>query len=202
MGLKEEQLTAGLDAIAAVEPAMAAAIARHGYPAPRISPRGYATLLRAIVGQQISVAAADGVWRKLSALVGDINSPALVVDLSDDELRSGGLSRQKAGYVRSLARHLLDGALDFDALPADDEAAIVALTDVKGIGRWTAEVYLLFAEGRADVFPAGDLAVRVQLARIMGQEGASERDVRALAERWRPQRGAAAVFAWHCYLKD
>ncbi|MBN8848546.1 MULTISPECIES: DNA-3-methyladenine glycosylase 2 family protein [unclassified Sphingomonas] len=200
MGLSETQLRAGVDALGAIEPKFAAALARVGYPAPRIRARGYITLLRTIVGQQVSVKAADAVWRKLEAQVGDPTDPAIIARASDDELRACGFSRQKSGYARSLADEVLSGRLDLAALPADDEEAIAALTRVKGIGRWSAEIYLLFAEGRPDIWPAGDLAVQIEVGRILGHESRpSEKHTRELAEAWRPHRGAAAIFTWHHY---
>ncbi len=199
MGLSAADLNAGLDALAAREPAFAAALARVGYPAPRIRARGYATLLRTIVGQQVSVKAADAVWRKLEAL-GDPTNPAVITGLDDDMLRACGFSRQKTGYARSLADEVLSGRLDLDNLPADDEEAVAQLVSVKGIGRWSAEVYLLFAEGRPDIWPAGDLAVQIETGRILGHpERPSEKLTRDLAEPWRPYRGAAAIFTWHHY---
>lgn len=95
---------------------------------------------------------------------------------------------------------MVSGELDFDSLPQDDEEAIAELVKIKGIGRWSAEIYLLFAEGRPDIWPAGDLAVQVGLGRLLGlPERPSEKDTRVLAEQWRPHRGAAAIFTWHCY---
>ncbi len=200
MGLTFEQLRASLDALAAAEPAFAAALARAGYPAPRIREPGYATLLRTIVGQQVSVKAADAVWRKLEALVGDPTDPHAVAAASDEDLRACGFSRQKSGYARSLAEEVTSGRLDLHDLPRDDEEAIAQLTRVKGIGRWSAEIYLLFAEGRADIWPAGDLAVQIELGRILGHDARpSEKLTRDLAEAWRPHRGALAIFAWHHY---
>lgn len=200
MGLSAEQLRAALDALGGIEPRIAAALARVGYPEPRIRPRGYATLLRTIVGQQVSVKAADAVWRKLAETVGDPADPALVAGASDEQLRAAGFSRQKAAYARSLAEEVTSGRLDLANLPADDEAAIAALVRVKGIGRWSAEVYLLFAEGRPDIWPAGDLAVQIETGRILGHEARpGEKLTRELAEAWRPHRGAAAIFTWHHY---
>jgi DNA-3-methyladenine glycosylase II len=199
MGLTDNQLRTGLDALAAIEPAFATAIARVGYPAPRIRPRGHATLLRTIVGQQVSVAAADSVWRKLSAIA-DPGDPATIAALTDEQLRATGFSRQKTSYARSLAEQLLSGQLDLANLPADDEAAIAQLVAIKGIGRWSAEVYLLFAEGRPDIWPAGDLAVQIETGRLLGHpERPTEKATRALAEPWRPHRGALAIFTWHHY---
>jgi DNA-3-methyladenine glycosylase II len=199
MGLSETALREGCDALAAIEPAFAAALARVGYPPTRIRERGYATLLRTIVGQQVSVHAAASVWRKLEAL-GDPTDPVLVAGHSDEALRACGFSRQKASYARSLAEEVTSGRLDLDNLPEDDEAAIAQLIRVKGIGRWSAEIYLLFAEGRPDVWPAGDLAVQIELGRMLGHEARpSEKLTRELAEKWRPHRGALAILAWHHY---
>jgi DNA-3-methyladenine glycosylase II len=139
-------------------------------------------------------------WAKLEAAFGSPPDLKLLLAASDEEMRAAGMSRQKAGYIRSLAQLVLSGELDLDNLPEDDEEAIALLTKIKGIGRWSAEIYLLFAEGRSDVFPAGDLAVLVELGRLMGlAEKPSEKQLRELAEPWRPYRGAAAVLAWHSY---
>jgi DNA-3-methyladenine glycosylase II len=198
LGITAEALRDSLDALAAREPRIAAALAHAGYPEPRTGTPGYQTLLRAIVGQQVSVAAAASMWAKLTALVGDPPDPHRLIAASDGILRSAGLSRQKSGYARSLAEEVVSGRIDFAALPADDEEAIAELVRVKGIGRWTAEIYLLFAEGRRDIWPAGDLAVRIETGRILGlDEQPDEKAVRAFAEPWRPHRGAFAVFAWH-----
>jgi DNA-3-methyladenine glycosylase II len=200
MGLQAETLRAGLDAIADQEPAMARALALVGYPETRIRERGYATLLRTIVGQQVSVAAAASVWAKLEALLGPTIAPEALLAAEFDALRTCGLSRQKQGYARSLCELVVAGSLDFDDLPVDDEEAIAQLVQIKGIGRWSAEIYLLFAEGRPDIWPAGDLAVQAGLHKILGlQQRPSEKETRVLAEPWRPHRGAAAIFTWHCY---
>ncbi|HYG49128.1 MAG TPA: DNA-3-methyladenine glycosylase 2 family protein [Allosphingosinicella sp.] len=198
MGIAAEDLKNSLDALAEREPRIAAALAEVGYPEPRISEPGYQTLLRAIVGQQVSVASAASLWSKLTAAVGDPPDPAVLLAASDETLRGAGLSRQKASYARSLAEEVVSGRLDFARLPADDEEAIAELVRVKGIGRWTAEVYLLFAEGRTDIWPAGDLAVQIETGRIMGlDEKPTEKRIRELAEAWRPHRGAFAIFTWH-----
>lgn len=200
MGLSAEQLKRSLDALSQIEPRFGAAIDQVGYPEPRIRDRGYETLLRTIVGQQVSFQAAASVWGKLEAARGDLTRPEAIIDASFDELRACGLSRQKQGYARSLAELVRTKTLDLHNLPEDDEAAIARLTQVKGIGRWSAEIYLLFAEGRPDIWPAGDLAVQIDVGMIMGlPERPSEKQVREIGEAWRPHRGAAAVFAWHHY---
>lgn len=200
MGLTSEQLREGIDAVAALEPRLAEAVGRVGYPEPRIRPTGYRTLLRAIVGQQVSVAAAASMWAKLEAELGPDIPAADLLARDFDSLRACGLSRQKQGYARSLCELVEAGALDFDSLPADDEEAIAQLTQIKGIGRWTAEIYLLFAEGRPDIWPAGDLAVQAGIGKILGlEERPSEKATRALADGWRPHRGAVAILTWHSY---
>jgi DNA-3-methyladenine glycosylase II len=198
LGISAEQLKRSLDSLAAIEPAFAAALARIGYPEPRISRPGYVTLLRAIVGQQVSIKAAASIWNKLDAAVGGADDPAKVAAASPETLRGAGLSRMKAAYAHSLAEEVLTGRLDLANLPADDAEAIAAMTRVKGIGVWSAEIYLLFAEGRLDIWPAGDLAVQIEVGRILGLDAKpTEKQTRALAEPWRPHRGAAAIFAWH-----
>jgi DNA-3-methyladenine glycosylase II len=189
-----------VEELATREPAFAKVVEKHGLPGPRTSERGAQTLLRTIVGQQVSVAAARSMWSKLEAAFGSPPDLNRLLAASDEELRAAGMSRQKSGYIRSLAALVISGELDLDNLPRDDEEAIALLTKIKGIGRWSAEIYLLFAEGRADVFPAGDLAVLVELGRLMGLKSKpSEKQLREIAEGWRPYRGAAAILAWHSY---
>ena len=167
MGISAEGLKNALDSLAQIEPRFADALTATGYPEARIREPGYATLLRTIVGQQVSVAAAASVWNKLEALLGEGCAAHKLIEQDFDALRSCGLSRQKQGYARSLAELVVTGELPLDALPSDDEEAIAYLTKVKGIGRWSAEIYLLFAEGRTDIWPAGDLAVQEGVGRLL-----------------------------------
>src|SRR3982751_3565672 len=187
-------------ALADREPAFAGVVDKLGIPEPRNSERGAETLLRTIVGQQVSVAAARSMWAKLEAAFGSPPDLRRLLAATDEDLRSAGMSRQKSGYIRSLAELVMSGELNLEDLPQDDEEAIALLTKIKGIGRWSAEIYLLFAEGRPDVFPAGDLAVMIELGRLMGlPEKPSEKQLRELAEAWQAAPGAAAVLAWHSY---
>jgi len=196
----KKSIGSAVKALAEREPAFAGVVEKFGVPEPRSSEPGAQTLLRTIVGQQVSVAAARSMWNKLEAAFGSPPDLKKLLAASDEELRAAGMSRQKSGYIRSLAELVLSGELDLTALPEDDEEAIAHLIKIKGIGRWSAEIYLLFAEGRADVFPAGDLAVMIELGRLLGMEDRpSEKQLRELAESWRPYRGAAAVLAWHSY---
>lgn len=200
MGLSANQLQTCLDAVAAIEPRFAVALDKAGYPEPRIRPTGHGTLMRTIVGQQVSVAAAASMWRKFEDFAGPDLDPQRVLEADFDTLRACGLSRQKQGYMRSLCELVVSGGIDFSAMPQDDEEAIALLTQIKGIGRWSAEIYLLFAEGRPDIWPAGDLAVQAGIGRILDlPERPSEKETRALAEDWRPHRGAVAILTWHCY---
>lgn len=198
--LDEAALRTSLDTLAADHPAIASLLQSHGYPAARQRSPGYETLLRTIVGQQVSVAAAASVWSKLEAALGLGCTPEALLASDYDTLRACGLSRQKQGYARSLAELVTAGTLDLHALPADDDEAIAALVQIKGIGRWSAEIYLLFAEGRRDIWPAGDLAVQIAIGRIVGlAERPGERQTRELADPWRPHRSAMAIMAWHYY---
>ncbi len=199
-GISAEMLTQALDDLAARDAAIAAALAQSGYPEPRVNDRGYLTLLRTILGQQVSLASARAIWNKLSAALGEVADPAAVAAASDETLRGAGLSRQKISYARSLADEIVSGRLDLDNLPAEDEEAITDLIRIRGIGRWSAEIYLLFAEGRPDIWPAGDLAVQIAMGRILGlAEKPTERRLRDLSEPWRPHRGSLAIFCWHFY---
>lgn len=200
MGLNAQLIRSGLDELAGRDARIARELERVGYPEVRIRARGYKTLLRTIVGQQVSVAAAASMWNKLEVELGPDFSPTCLLERDFDTLRACGLSRQKQGYARSLCELVAAGEVDFDSLPADDEEAIDELTRIKGIGRWSAEIYLLFAEGRADIWPAGDLAVQEGVKRLLDlPERPAEKPTREIAENWRPHRGAMAIFTWHYY---
>ena len=189
-----------LDQLAASDPLLAAARIRAGVPRLRRWPQGFATLLDIIVGQQVSTEAANAIKGRLRARLGE-PAPDAILEASDDTLGGCGLSRQKMIYVRDLATHVASGRLDLKKLGRLEEAeAVQRLTEVKGIGRWTAEIYLLFALGRPDVFPADDLALAVSMQRLRRfRERPDAKKLRKLAEAWQPWRGAAAHFLWHYY---
>jgi DNA-3-methyladenine glycosylase II len=192
--------SAALAALAERDGDIAAALAVIGPPPPRERPPGFSSLLRAIVAQQVSAASAAALWARLVAAI-DPLAPEAVANLDVDALRKLGLSRQKALYAQGLARDILDRRVDLDLVPAlDDEAAIAHLIQIKGIGRWSAEVYLLFALGRPDVFPAGDFALAIAMQRLKRlRRHPDPKRLSKLAEPWRPYRGAAAQFLWHYY---
>lgn len=159
---------------------------------------GFPGLLQAIVAQQISSAAAAAIWRRLAALPAAL-TPAGLLALDPEALRAAGLSRPKVAHARALAAACAEGRLVPEALPAlPDEAAVAAIAAVPGMGPWTAEVYLLFAEQRLDIFPAGDVALAASLARLRGLAARpSPAALRRLAEEWAPYRALAARLLWH-----
>ena len=185
----------GAQWLARAEPRFARALALTGPLPLRRNTDGFGALLSAIVGQQVSVASANAVWARLEG-AGMIDAAAMAV-ASDEALRALGLSRQKARYGRALAQ----AGLDYAALRSQpDEAVIATLTQVPGIGRWTAEIYAMFALGRADVFAPGDLAMQ-EAARVLFELPArpSERDLRTMALEWSPWRAVAARLLWAYY---
>ena len=192
------QAQAAIDDLTRSHPVFAGVLERAG-PLPwRSRARGFPGLLQAIVAQMISNQAAAAIWGRLSVVPGALD-PAGLLDLPDEPLRAAGLSRPKVAHSRALATAFLDGTLDADRLDLmDDEAAIVTIASVKGMGRWTAEVYLLFAHARLDVFPAGDIALAASAADLLGlPERPGPVALRRLAEAWQPNRAMAARLLWH-----
>jgi DNA-3-methyladenine glycosylase II len=181
--------------LAAAEPAFARALPLVGDLPLRREEDGFAALLRAIIGQQVSVASARAIWARLEAA--GLTDPAKMAVATDEDLRAIGLSRQKARYGRALA----GAGIDFDALRSRPTAEVVAtLVAVPGIGVWTAEIYAMFALGRADVFAPGDLALQEAARVLFGLEARpSERALRAMAEAWSPWRSVAARILWAYY---
>lgn len=181
--------------LAAREPRFARALSLTGPLPLRRGPDGFRALLDAIVSQQVSVAAGDAILRRLEAA--GFTDPARLAAAADDDLRACGLSRQKARYARALAL----AGIDFGALRRmPDEDVIATLTAVPGIGRWTAEIYALFALGRADVFAPADLALQESARLLFGLASRpKERPFRAMAEAWSPWRGVAARLLWAYY---
>ncbi len=193
--VSEADIDEGVAALIARAPPFAHALARCGRPPLRRREDGFAALLRIMVSQQLSVAAAETIWRRLEAA--GAAEPDALCALDDPALRACGLSAQKARYARALAA----ARLDYGALHALPEAeAIAALTEVTGVGRWTAEIYLMFCVGRADVFAPGDLALQ-EGARLLFAlpERPKPRALSAMAEAWSPWRAVAARLLWAYY---
>jgi DNA-3-methyladenine glycosylase II len=191
----EADILEGCDWLVRAEPRFGHALALAGTPPLRRREGGFAALLRSICAQQLSVAAADSVWTRLRAAGAD--DPAVLLRLPEESLRACGLSRPKARYARAVAEAGIDYAA-LATLPEDE--AIAALTAVKGIGVWTAEIYLMFSIGRADVFAPGDLALQ-EAARLLFDlpERPAEKLFRAQALAWSPWRGVAARLLWAYY---
>ena len=189
---------AGLRALYRAHPVFAGIEPRAGGLAWRRRPAGFAGLLQAIMGQQISNQAAGAIWRRLMVLPGAL-TPAGLLALDDEALRGAGLSRPKVAHSRSLAAAYVDGRLDDDVLAGlGDDAAVAAISAVKGLGPWTAEVYLLFALGRMDVFPAGDLALAAAWADLAGLAARpTTKALREQSDAWAPWRSLAARLLWH-----
>lgn len=200
--LSRDGLRLALAEIAARDPDMARAHGEVGVPPLRRRRPGFETLLRAIVAQQVSVAAASAIWGRVQATV-DPLEPARFLKASDERLRAAGLSRQKIAYGRGLASDIATGRVRLDRLGRmSDDDAIAELVKVKGIGRWSAEVYLLFAHGRADMWPVDDVGLMAGMQRLKRLEARPGRaEMLALGEPWRPWRGAAALMLWH-YLHN
>ena len=189
---------AAIAALCKQDPDLAAIEAVAG-PLPwRIRPPGFPGLLQAIVGQQISSQAAAAIWRRLEA-VPSATTPAGLLALTDDALRAPGLSRPKIAHARALAAAYATGQLNDIALAAmDDATAIATIAGVRGLGPWSAEIHLLFALQRPDVFPAADLALAsatADLKHLPARPG--PKALRLIAEAWRPYRGIAARLLWH-----
>jgi len=189
-----------LDTLAARDGDLAEAIALVGYPEPRNREPGFAALLNIIVGQQVSALAAAAIRARLAEAV-DPLTPEKFLAAGDEILRAVGLSRRKVEYGCGLAEAMLSGTLDTDRfaeMPDDD--VVQSLTDIRGLGRWSAEIYMLFALRRTDIWPAEDLAIQEALRRLKNLDERPARKIsEEIVEPWRPFRGVAALFLWHYY---
>jgi len=192
---------AAIETLAAEDADLAAIVARHGPPTFRTRPAGFPTLLYIILEQQVSLASAKATYDKVLALVETL-TPATYLALGDDTLRAAGLSRQKLRYTRLVAEAIEAGALPIDRLQrkTDDEVRTL-LTAITGVGRWTADCYLMLALRRPDLWPVGDLALVKAVQAVKGLAERPDVDrLEALGERYRPYRSVATQFFWHHYL--
>jgi DNA-3-methyladenine glycosylase II len=199
--LSQAALNDGIDRLAQVDADVARALGRVGYPASRQREPGFATLLRIMVAQQLSTKSAAAIWARLEAACAPAVTAERYLALDDGAFKTIGFSRQKMAYGRSLAEAVAGGGLDLEALATvPEEDAIAAILALRGFGRWSAEIYLLFALGRADVFPADDLGLQVGMQRLKRLEARPNRKaLDLLVEHWRPLRGCGAIFLWHYY---
>ncbi len=199
--LGEAGLADGVAALSRRDPDLAQIVAVFGPPPLWPRSPGFSTLIRIILEQQVSLASAQAAFDRLLALASPL-TPERFLALDDASLKAVGFSRQKMSYGRELARSLLDGSLDLVALDGlGDDAVRETLTRVKGIGRWTADIYLLMALQRPDAWPSGDLALATAVQRVKGLSARPQPDeLERLSESWRPWRAVAARLFWHHYL--
>jgi DNA-3-methyladenine glycosylase II len=194
---------AGVAHLRAADPLMAQLVETYGaldlIPPHRLGNSHYGALVRAIVGQQLSVKAAASIYKRVEELFGGhAPTPGQIVEAETDALRAAGLSRAKVVYLRSLAEHVLDGSLDLDRLEElGDDEALAKLVAVKGLGQWTAQMFLMFQLSRPDVLPVGDLGIRRAAQRLYGLgELPTPAELERIAEPWRPWRTLGCRYLW------
>ena len=189
-----------MEALVMIDEDVANAVEQIGYPAPRLRPVGFETMLAAIISQQISTGAARAISKRVIALMHDVSAQSLL-KVDPEALRSAGMSYRKIEYARGLAEAIFEGRLDLQGMRVQtDDEVISAITALHGFGQWSAEIYLMFALRRRDVFPAGDLALRSSLGILKGLEGKlTPKLARELVEHWSPWRSVGSLFLWHYY---
>jgi len=201
VALTDNRLAKAAEVLAMSDKDLAHLLKEHGPPPLWARAPGFVTLIRIILEQQVSLASADAMYQRLVAQVKPL-TPQRVLALGAPFLRTFGVTRQKAGYFINIAEAIRSGQLDLEAVGmADDEAALQMLTSIKGVGPWTAEVYLLMALGRPDVWPVGDiaLATAVQNLRDLPQRPKPQ-ELAEIGNEWRPHRATAARMLWQYYL--
>jgi DNA-3-methyladenine glycosylase II len=201
--LTPETLARAAKALARRDQDLASILKKHGTPPMWARNRGFSTLVKIILEQQVSLASASSLFKRLRKNVVPFN-PARMIELGEAHLRILGLTRQKAAYCVHLSQAIVDKRLDMQRLGRmNDSDARAMLTAVKGLGAWSADVYLLMAMRRPDIWPADDLALAVALTRIRGVESRlKSRELLEVAEAWRPYRSVAARMLWQYYLAE
>ena len=199
--LTTETLAEGVAELGRRDPHLAAVVAHHGAPPLWDRPPGFETLVQIILEQQISLSAGRAAYGRLERLAGAV-TPDRVAGLSEAELRGAGLTRQKSSYIRGIAQAIVAGEFDPGALSAlDDDRARAALIELRGVGAWTADIYLLMALGRADIWPSGDLALVTAIREVKRMRSLpSVERIQRITRAWSPWRAVAARLLWHHYL--
>jgi DNA-3-methyladenine glycosylase II len=199
--LTDAAIRKALDALAQDHREVARAVAQVGYPPSRRREHSFESLARIVMGQQLSVKAAATIAQRVDETVGGPLEPTTLLATAPDQLRAAGLSRQKISYLQSLAEAVISGDLPVETLPElADEEVEAAITAVRGFGRWSAHMYMMFALGRPDIWPSGDLAVRVGFGRIMGwKDRPDEKRVIEKGGAFAPYRSALALLCWQFY---
>lgn len=198
--MDQRHINRALNALAKRDDQVREAVSLYGKPKPRIRPEGFETFVNTVVAQQISTHAATAIMGRVRKLLPRC-TPRMLLKASDEDLRSAGLSFRKIEYLRGLAEAEISGRLGIKKLgELSDEEAIERIVQLRGFGRWSAEIYLMFSLGRRDIFPADDLALQVALGRLKGLEKRpTAKEARVLTEPWAPYRSAASLFLWHYY---
>lgn len=198
-----EDISAGLAGLAMLDARLEPVIERAGPIPLRRSEPGYGGIAHIIVSQMVSRASADAIWRRMEVGLGAVTAEA-ILGLADEDCRAFGLSRAKASALREAAEAVLGGRLDLDAVCAMDAVtAIAAMTEIRGVGRWTAEVYLLFCAGHPDIFPVGDVALQSSVAHAFGFDARpGARELEKLVPVWSPWRSIAARLFWAYYARE
>ncbi|WP_370279730.1 DNA-3-methyladenine glycosylase [Pontibacterium sp.] len=194
------QIVQGLEALSEIDAEIAEAYALIGAPEPRVRPTGFSAFLSIIIGQQVSTEAANAIRGRVEALLGDITAER-VIAVEDQALREAGMSFRKIEYAKGMAEAQLAGTFDAEGLDQLTDAEVIeSITALRGFGRWSAEIYMMFSLGRQDVFPADDLAIQVALGRLKGLEKKpTPKQARDLIEHWAPWRSVGSLFLWHYY---
>jgi DNA-3-methyladenine glycosylase II len=198
--MNQEKIKQDLNKLALLDADLERGLELVRYPKPRIREPGFATLLATIVAQQISTESAAAIMQRVHALLPTMEAME-VLQLPAGALRQAGLSQRKVEYVEGLAQAITEGSFDPSQLATmDDAMAIKAITALRGFGAWSAEIYLMFSLQRSDIFPAGDLALRIALQKLKGLDTAlDEKQARELVAAWSPYRSAGSLFLWHYY---
>lgn len=201
MTLTVDSFSATIDHLVRVDRDLASLVNEYGAPAFWQRPAGYPSLVLFILEQQVSLASAAAAYRRLSSGLGQV-TPALILAASPEDLRASGVSRQKDRYLRALASAVETGDLDLVSLAqANDEVVRSKLMEIPGIGRWTADVYLLACLGRPDLWPVADRALQVATSEALYLQSVPDpAELDLIGERWRPHRSTAARLLWHAYL--
>lgn len=199
--LDEKSLAIAAKSVASMDRDFAHTLAKHGSPPLWEREPGFVTLIRIILEQQVSLASAEAMFQRLQKNINPL-TPATVTAAGELFLRSFGVTRQKAAYFINVAQAIQNGELDLETLEQEsDEIAIEKLTSVKGIGQWTAKIYLLMALRRPDVWPVGDVALATAFKNLKGRsERPTQPELSEIAKAWSPYRATAARMLWHYYL--
>lgn len=198
--IDEDAIAEGMRYLAAVDVDVANALVAYGPPPPRLRPEGFETFLSIIISQQISTKVARAIMGRVVDLLPEVSADALMAT-EDIALREAGLSYRKIEYAKSLAVAIQSGHFDVSGLKTkSDEKAITEITALRGFGRWSAEIYLMFSLQRKDIFPADDLALLVSLGRLKQlKDKPTPKQARDLIAHWAPWRTVGSLFLWHFY---